>query len=75
MARPIVDGLEAEWDGEVEVLRLNVQGDGVRPFLQDLNFRYTPTFILFDGSGNEIWRTNGSLDPEIINAQLADLDE
>jgi hypothetical protein len=75
MARPIVDGLEAEWEGEVEVLRLNVQGEGVRPLLQDLDFRYTHTFILFDGSGNEIWRTNGSLDPEVVKAQLAKLDE
>jgi thioredoxin-related protein len=73
MARPIVDGLEEEWNGDVEVLRLNVQGDGIRPLLQDLNFRYTPTFILFDGSGSEIWRTNGALDPEVVNAQLADL--
>lgn len=75
MAKPIVDGLEAEWDGDVEVLRLNVQGEGVRPLLQDLNFRYTPTFILFDGSGNEIWRTNGALNPQVVKAQLADLEQ
>ena len=70
-----MDGLEAEWNGDVEVMRLNVQGDNVRPLLQDLNFRYTPTFILFDGSGNEIWRTNGSLDPEIVKAQFVDLEQ
>ena len=68
-----MDGLEEEWNGEVEVMRLNVQSDGIRPLLQDLNFRYTPTFILFDGSGQEIWRTNGSLDPEVVNQQLADI--
>ncbi len=72
-----MDGLERDWNGEVEVMRLNVQsdGDGIRPLLQDLNFRYTPTFILFDSSGKEIWRTNGSLDPDVINEQLANLEQ
>ena len=57
------------------MLRLNVQDDGVRPVLQEVNFRYTPTFILCDNSGQEIWRTNGALDSEVIKAQLANLEE
>ena len=70
-----MDGLEQEWNGEVEIMRLNVQSAEIRPLLQELNFRYTPTFILFDGTGQEIWRTSGSLDPEVINEQLANLEE
>ena len=70
-----MDGLEQEWNGEVEIMRLNVQSAEIRPLLQELNFRYTPTFILFDNSGQEIWRTNGALDSELIKAQLANLEE
>lgn len=74
IAKPIVDGLEDEWGADVTVMRLNVHDNGVQPLLNELNFRFTPTFILFDENGEEVWRTNGSIDPEIINAQLATLE-
>ena len=48
-------------------MRLNVQGNGVQSLLNDLNFRFTPTFILLDANGTEVWRTNGSIDPQTIN--------
>jgi thioredoxin-related protein len=65
-----VDGLEAEWGNTVTVLRLNVQEPAAQPLLAELNFRFTPTFILFDGDGREIWRTNGVIVPDEVNEQL-----
>ena len=73
-ARPIVDGLEEEWGADVSVMRLNVHDRGVSSLLNKLNFRFTPTFILLDESGDEVWRSNGRIDPEIINAQLVALE-
>ena len=55
-------------------MRLNVHDSGVQPLLNELNFRFTPTFILLDENGTEIWRTNGSINPETINAELAILE-
>ncbi|MFQ5419610.1 MAG: TlpA family protein disulfide reductase [Anaerolineae bacterium] len=68
-----MDGLEADWGDEVRVVRLNVHEDGVTPLLQQLNFRFTPTFILFDGNGREAWRTVGGVDPAIVKKEVARL--
>jgi hypothetical protein len=38
--------------------------------LQQLDFRFTPTFILFDARGQETWRAVGSLSPEVANQQI-----
>jgi len=65
-----VDGLAAEWGDSVTVLRLNVQDPAAQPLLAELGFRFTPTFILFDSDGREIWRTNGIINPDEVNEQL-----
>ena len=51
-------------------MRLDVQEPASRPLLADLGFRFTPTFILFDSDGREVWRTNGSLNPDEVNEQI-----
>ena len=65
-----MDGLEAEWGNEASVMLLNVQDPAAKPLLDELGFRYTPTFILFDGAGNEVWRATGSINPDEVNQQL-----
>ncbi len=54
-------------------MRLNVHGDDAERLLRALNFRFTPTFILLDGTGNEVWRANGTIVPDVVDAQLAAL--
>ena len=34
------------------------------------NFEFTPTFIYFDGQGNEVWRTVGSFDAQKVRDSL-----
>ncbi len=65
-----MDGLEREWGDKAGVMLLNVQDPDAKPLLDELGFRYTPTFILFDSAGNEVWRAVGSLDPDEVNQQL-----
>ncbi len=65
-----MDGLEAEWGEEVQVMRLNVHGAGVEPLLQQLNFRFTPTFVLLS-DGSEVWRSVGSLDPDAVKQAVS----
>lgn len=69
-AKPIVDGLAAEWGDQVQVVRLNVQEDSAQPLLAQLGFRLTPTFILFDATGQEIWRANGVPDANELKRLL-----
>ncbi|HEY45631.1 MAG: hypothetical protein AMJ88_05565 [Anaerolineae bacterium SM23_ 63] len=63
-AKPIVDGIEAEYRGRLTVIRINVQEAEFQPLLARFNFQFTPTFILFKGEGREVLRSVGSINPE-----------
>ena len=65
-----MDGLEAEWGELVQVVRLNVHEAEAKPLLAQLEFRFTPTFILLDASGEENWRTFAELDPDVVREQV-----
>jgi thiol-disulfide isomerase/thioredoxin len=64
--RPIVDGLEGELGQKLYVIRINIQGQIGRELAPVYNFQYTPTFIFFDGHGNELWRSIGEIDPQHV---------
>ncbi|MGD9148506.1 MAG: hypothetical protein PVI80_23285 [Anaerolineae bacterium] len=57
--KPIVDGLERDWDTG-QVLRLEFTEPAVRAFGEQVGFEITPTFILYDGDGQEVRRWVGS---------------
>ena len=57
--KPIVDGLERDWEAG-RVLRLEVTDPPVRAFGEQVGFETTPTFILYDGTGRELRRWIGS---------------
>lgn len=71
--KPIVDGIEEENAGQLEVIHLDVQKPEAKPFMQKFNFEFTPTFILFDAQGQEIWRSVGSLDSEKLREVVSTL--
>lgn len=66
-----MNGLEKELEGRLVVLRIGMQ----TPAGRDLSARYaarvTPTFVLLDAEGKEIWRQVGSLDAERVKETLA----
>ena len=58
--KPIVDGLEREWpDGRV--IRLAFTEPAVQAFGRKVGFQVTPTFILYDGQGQEVQRWVGTV--------------
>jgi thioredoxin-related protein len=69
-AKPIVDGIEGQHQGELAVIRLNIQDRAARPLLATYGFQYTPTFILFDGEGEELLRSVGAIDPRQVQEVL-----
>lgn len=69
--KPIVDGIEKQHADDLNVIRVNVQDDAMRPLMQTYAFQFTPTFILFDPAGDEILRTVGAIDPEVIDKTLS----
>ena len=70
-AKPIVDGIEKQHADNLNVIRVNVQDDAMQPLMETYAFQFTPTFILFDPAGEEILRTVGAIDPEVIDKALS----
>ena len=62
--------LEAELGNEMLFLRVDIQGANGKEASDLYGSRITPTFILFDPQGEEIWRSVGSLDPEKVRESL-----
>jgi len=68
--KPVVDELENELGDRILFIRLNIQ-DGVgRELAPVYGFQYTPTFIYFDGAGNELWRQVGGLDTQRLRESV-----
>jgi protein-disulfide isomerase len=71
--KPIVNGLEAEFQDELDIIHLDVQQAESQDFMEQYGFEYTPTFILLDGDGTERWRNVGALDTASLREALSEL--
>lgn len=70
MAKPVVDRLERDLEGEALVLRLSTWGSVGRQLASRYGVRGVPTFLLFDGSGNMVHYQVGRLDADQVKAQI-----
>ncbi len=68
--KPIVDGIEKQYRGQLVVIRVNIQSAAGRTLAPLYDFQYTPTFIFFDAGGNELWRSVGQLDTANVGEAL-----
>ena len=69
--KPIVDGLERDWKAG-HVLRLEFTEPAVQAFGEKVGFEITPTFILYDGKGQELGRWVGSPPgPEELESEIS----
>jgi thioredoxin-related protein len=65
-----VDELDDELMDQLLIIRLNIQEEVGRELAPVYDFEFTPTFIFFDGDGNELWREVGGLDPQRVRESL-----
>ena len=70
-AEPIVNGLRSEWGGEVRVVQIDVHRKENRSLIERIGFRFTPTFVLYDEDGEEVWRASGALNADEVRRLLA----
>jgi len=61
-AETTLDLLEAEFKDELSIVRLDIASAPGKQLSAKLSAHYTPTFILFDADGQEVWRGLGALD-------------
>ena len=70
-AEPIVNGLRSEWGDDVQVIQIDLHRKENRSLIDRIGFRFTPTFVLYDESGQEVWRASGGLNAAEVRRQLA----
>ncbi|MBN1955892.1 MAG: thioredoxin family protein [Anaerolineae bacterium] len=71
MAKPVVDRLESELDGQVELIRVNVLGGVGATLAARYGVRGVPTMLVLDGAGQVIYARAGMPDREAIRAAVA----
>jgi thioredoxin-related protein len=65
-AKPIVDGIETQYQGKLLVLHVDVQDPAGKELARQYAVLGTPTFIFFDAQANELWRSLGSINPDQV---------
>jgi hypothetical protein len=70
-AKPVVDGIEREHQGQLIVIRLNIQEPAGSELASRYQARYTPTFVMLDGTGQELWRSIEAVDPLDVDRSLS----
>ena len=70
----MVDGLERELEGRVQVLRLNVLSPVGRAAARAYAVRAVPTFALFDASGEMVYYQMGFPGKAVIRQEIDKLE-
>ncbi len=68
--KPVVDGIEQALAGKLDVVRLNIQEPVGRELAAAFGASFTPTFVLFDENGNEVWRSVFQIDRGTVEQAL-----
>ena len=64
-----MNGLKEQFPGELRVINVDVQSALGRELVREYG-NFTPTFIFYDGQGNELWRSVGVLDADKVRQSL-----
>ena len=67
-----MDRIEEDFKGQLIVQRVNIQDPTGKSLAREYGLLVTPTFLLLDGKGTEVWRSIGSLDQNKIVQYLGE---
>ena len=70
-AEPIVNGLEEEWGDQVLVIQVDIHVKENQTLFSNLDVQFTPTFVLYDLTGQEVWRSVGAINAEEARKKVA----
>jgi hypothetical protein len=65
-----VSGLDAQWNDEVDIIRLNLLGPIGRLAAREFGVYVVPATLLFDKKGSVIERQHGIPDQNVLNQAL-----
>lgn len=69
-----MDGLERELKGRAQVVRLDVVSEIGRQAAYDYEVRSLPTFLIFDGQGQIVYRQAGLISREQVREVIVMLE-
>ncbi len=75
MAKPVVDRLERDLEGQAVILRLSATSGVGRELAARYGVRGVPTFFLFDGTGGLISYQVGRLDAALVKSEIVALEK
>ena len=67
---PVVDGIQTRHQGELTVIRVNIQDPSGRAIADRYQLSLTPSFLFFSNDGEILWRAVGAVDPGQVAASL-----
>jgi thioredoxin-related protein len=73
LAKPVVDKLERDLEGQAQVLRISLWSSLGRELAARYGVRGVPTFLLFDGAGEMIHYQVGRLDADRVKTEISSL--
>lgn len=68
---PVVHGLEAKYNGQVEFIYLDIDDPATNSFKQQLGYIYQPHLYLLDGDGNIVEQWVGFTSEGQLDAALS----
>ena len=74
MAKPVVDRLERDLEGQAQVLRLSAWSEVGKQLGARYGVRGVPTFFLLDGTGEMVSYQVGRLDASLVKAEIEALE-
>ena len=71
---PVVNGLEAKFDAQVEFQRINAGDSDGRVIFQSYGLRGHPAYIILNPQGDVLWQGLGELSLESMQAEILKAD-
>lgn len=69
--KPIVDGIEKEYAGQVTIVRLNIDDPNAAEAKVTYKFRFQPYYVLLDGEGQVVDSWTGRKDKSVFDEAFA----
>ena len=60
ISKPIVNGIEKDYGKNLQVVHLDARNADNRAIATQIGVMMTPTYVLFDAKGTEVWRAAGA---------------
>lgn len=73
ISKPIVNGIEQDYQDRLRVVHLDARDADNRAVAAQIGVQMTPTYVVFDAHGTEVWRSMGTVNRPQFDTIVAGL--